>query len=86
MSDLDDCTIEELDELIRVVVLTNPWSTVQKFPDLKKIHVIRSEGFANAKGDPIKKVAPKGDLTEDELFELKQTEMREKGMRLISGK
>ena len=38
------------DELIRVVVLTNPWSTVQKFPELKKIHVIRSEGFANAKG------------------------------------
>lgn len=85
MNDLDECSIEELDELIRAVVLTNPWSTVQKFPDMKKIHVIRSEGFGNSKGDPIKKVVPKENLTEDEIFELKQTEMREKGMRLISG-
>ena len=85
MSDLNSCTMDELTDIIRAVVVTNPWSTVNKFPDMKKITVIRSDGFTDSKGHLAKAPAETEPMTEEETFQSKLEEMKDKGLRLVTG-
>lgn len=85
MSNLQECSIDELNEIIRVCVVTCPWSNETKFPSMKKITVIKSCGFANSDGDALEKKEQVGVETEEELWKLKLSEMKENGLRLVTG-
>jgi hypothetical protein len=85
MTNLQKCTPEQLDKIIRDAVVTNPWSDVNKFPDMKRTTVICSEGFSNSGGDPRVFIEEEADQDEDSIFESKKEEMQKHGLRLVTG-
>lgn len=85
MTNLQKCTPEQLDKIIRDAVVTNPWSDVNKFPDMKRTTVICSEGFSNSDGDPRVIIEEEADQDEDSIFESKKEEMQKHGLRLVTG-
>lgn len=85
MANLLSCTVSQLDEIIRVAVVTNPWSDVEKFPDMKQVTVIRTGGFANAEGDPAAHEENKEDEDEEDIFRSKKEDMRQHGFRIVTG-
>lgn len=85
MTNLLRCTPVQLDKIIRDAVVTNPWSDVNKFPDMKKTTVIRSEGFSNSDGAPGVVIEEVADQDEESFFESKKEEMQMHGLRLITG-
>lgn len=85
MTNLLRCTPAQLDKIIRDAVVTNPWSDVNKFPDMKKTTVIRSEGFSNSDGDSRVVIEEVADQDEESVFESKKEEMQMHGLRLITG-
>jgi hypothetical protein len=92
MSDLKSCSIREVNEIIRVVVMTQPWSDVNKFPVMKGITVIRSEGFElsrncniNTVSDADLMTSPEGEEDENVAFSRVLKNMRTQGYRLVTG-
>jgi hypothetical protein len=85
MANLLSCTVSQLDEIIRVAVVTNPWSDVEKFPDMKQVTVIRTGGFANAEGDPAAPEENKEDEDEEDIFRSKKEDMSQHGFRIVTG-
>jgi hypothetical protein len=85
MTNLQKCTPAQLDKIIRDAVVTNPWSDVNKFPDMKRTTVICSQGFSNSDGDPRVIIEEEADQDEDSIFESKKEEMQKHGLRLVTG-
>lgn len=85
MTNLQKCTPAQLDKIIRDAVVTNPWSDVNKFPDMKRTTVICGEGFSNSDGDPRIIIEEEADQDEDSIFESKKKEMHKHGLRLVTG-
>ena len=85
MTNLQRCTPAELDTIIRDAVVTNPWSDINKFPDMRNTTVVRSEGFSNSDGAPRVVIEEVADQDEESSFESKKEEMQMHGLRLITG-
>lgn len=92
MSDLKSCSIKEVNEIIRVVVMTQPWSDVNKFPVMKGITVIRSEGFELSRNCNTTTVlesdlpsSPEEEEDENVAFSRVLKNMRIQGYRLVTG-
>ena len=85
MANLINCSIKQLNEIIRIAVVTNPWSDVSKFPDMKKVTVIRSEGFKNSDGDAATNEGKEELEDEEDIFRAKKDDMRHHGLRLVTG-
>lgn len=85
MANLINCSIKQLNEIIRIAVVTNPWSDVSKFPDMKKVTVIRSEGFKNSDGDAATNEGKEETEDEEDIFRAKKEDMRRNGLRLVTG-
>lgn len=85
MANLLNCSIKQLNEIIRIAVVTNPWSDVSKFPDMKKVTVIRSEGFCNSDGDAATKEGKEEKDDDEGIFMAKKEDMRQHGLRLVTG-
>jgi hypothetical protein len=90
MSDLKSCSIREVNEIIRVVVMTQPWSDVNKFPVMKGITVIRSEGFefsrnCNTVSDSDVMTSLEEEEDENVAFSRVLKNMRTQGYRLVTG-
>jgi hypothetical protein len=87
MADLQSCSIEELDSIIRDVVRTNPWSDVNHFPVMRDITVIRNGGFVNT--DSSSRCGNEtidGEEDEDADFNAMLIQMKLQGLRLVTGR
>ena len=85
MTNLLKCNPIQLDKVIRDAVVTNPWSDVDNFPDMKRTTVIRSGGFSNSDGAARVVIEEETDQDEESIFKSKKDEMQKHGLRLITG-
>jgi hypothetical protein len=92
MTDLKSCSIREVNEIIRVVVMTQPWSDINKFPVMKDITVIRSQGFGFGQSNNLNIVSDSDLMTSNEegedenvAFNKVLKNMRLQGYRLVRG-